>query len=174
MANPESIPSIVTAVGYSVWQLQMLEESLVTHITLLHDVAPGLTKERLAAALGARRRLTFGQLLGALGTVLAQERTLDEALERRLAAVKAERNWLVHHSQREAYVKSNSAEGAREVMARLDALMADTVALSDAVQAATERVLAARGHLRQSFRQDVAAIAEAWARGERHPGEVDT
>lgn len=173
LTNGELIYPIVTAVGSALWQLQMLEEALVTHLTLLYDVEHGVTREELQAALATRRNLTFGQLLVGLDVALRQERTLDEALQRRLAVVKKERNWLVHHSQRDALVKANAAEGAREVMARLEALMDETRSVAAAVQGETERVLAARGHLRESFERDVAAIAAAWARGERLRGELD-
>lgn len=171
--NGELIQPIVTAVGSALWQLQMLEEALVAHLTLLHDVEHGVTRAELQAALATRRNLTFGQLLVGLDAALRRERTLDEALQHRLAMVKTERNWLVHHSQRDALVKANAAAGEREVMARLEALMDETRSVAAAVQSETERVLAARGHLRQSFERDVAAIAAAWAQGERLHGEVD-
>lgn len=173
MIHGELIYPIVTAVGSALWQLQMLEEALITHLTLLYDVERGVTRAELQAALATRRNLTFGQLLVGLDVALRQERTLDETLQRRLAVVKTERNWLVHHSQRDALVKANAAAGAREVMAQLEALMDETRSVAAAVQGETERVLAARGHLRESFERDVAAIAAAWARGERLHGELD-
>jgi len=172
MVNTSALQPIVTAIGFTVWQLQVLESILVHHITLLHDVPPGVTQAEMDAALDGRYSLTFGQLLKIFEQMPEQHRTLDALMVRRLGWVKVERNWLVHRSQRDSYATANLANSASEILSRITALHSEATDLLKAVQAATEAVLVARGASMDRINRDAARIGKAWVRGERHPDEL--
>lgn len=170
--NAAAVQQIAMAVGHAVWQLQMLEEVLVTHITLLHDLVPGCSRETLQTTLTRRRKLTFGELLRALDAVSRTAPTLPASLRTQLDALKKERNWLVHRSRQDAHVEAYTPRGAAQVLARIEALHAATTALMNGVWAVTEAELRVRGLDAQEMDARAGDIIRSWEKGERHPREI--
>lgn len=170
--NPGNVQQVALAVGHTVWQLQLLEDVIGAHLALLHDLQPGCSHEAVQAAVARYRKLTFGQLLGALDKALGASRTLSAPIRARLEAVKEERNWLVHRSRRDAHVDVYTADGTTRVLARIDTLHASASDLMRDITADTQAGLQARGLDVLRIVATADDVARSWERGERHPGEV--
>lgn len=170
-SNP-AVEPVLLALGHAVWQLQLLEDTLASHLVLVHDLQPGCGRERLAQALTHRRKLTFGQLFTVLAVAETETPTLSPQTSTRLATLKIERNWLVHRSRREEHVKINTGEDAERVIARIKQLFDDTTIAMTEVHADTERVLESRGVDMAQVAKQASAVMRSWGCGVRHPDEV--
>lgn len=166
---PLAVQQAWVGLGYAVWQLQVLEEALVTHHVLLYELERGrATRNDLRAAVEKRRGQTLGTLLKLPG--FAQ--SLTQATRDRLAALLAERNWLMHRSRREVHVDMYTPAGAEAAVIRINAVGEDATTLMKDVQHATEARLVAKGMTKDVIDRNAAAVLSSWEHGRRHPNEV--
>jgi hypothetical protein len=165
---PLVVEAAWTRIGYAVWQLQTVEDTLVAHHVMLYEVEVGCEQHAFETAIDRRR----GQTLGTLLKLPGFETSLSVEIRGRLISLLAERNWLLHRSRREVHVELNTEAGASSVLARISAIGDDATILAKSVQRATEAGLAKKGISPEQITRNADAILRAWDSGRRHPGEI--
>ncbi len=163
-----AVLQVFQAIGYAVWLLQALDETLLTYHVLVHELDPGCGRDALVAAIEIRRRQTLGKLLDLPGMAAG----LSRDLQQRLDSFLHERNWLVHRSWRESHIKLNTLDGPALMLSRIGAVAEEAKALAAEIQRVIEPALAQKGISAETIDQLSGAVLGSWDSGQRNPGEV--
>ena len=105
-------------VGFALWQLQCLEDTLATYVIVRLRDSLGVGLKKGAELTAEMARMELGKLIAQLrdAGVLSAELTL------KLGAIRSERNWLVHRVWREHHGVIASDTRLAALMERLTVL----------------------------------------------------
>ena len=96
--NPEVIFQAFQNVGFALWQIQELENTLAHYLVIVHNVEPGVAIDVAEGILEKTRKKTLGQLVGELKS----KEEIPKALLERVEGFVEHRNWLAHRSRGES------------------------------------------------------------------------
>lgn len=149
---------VLLNVGYALWQLQVLEEALATYLVLRHHATLGMGVEAAKPLEESAEAKTMGRLL----RELISKGSIEEHLGKRLSTLLAERNWLVHRSRRESRGFMNDEAQLSRLLARLDSMADEALALLKLVAEATEAHVLDAGVSPEYIEAQAAALAKEW------------
>jgi hypothetical protein len=125
LAKANRLAMITQRVGFTLWHVQEFEGIAATHFVLFAQATQGMGEAAGAALLEKAHGKTFGATV----QQMAKAGLLPTDIERRLTALLAERNWLVHRSRATNQGAVHSDTAALVLVRRLDAIVDDTTAL---------------------------------------------
>lgn len=158
VARSQLLIQILTRVGYAVWQAAECEDTLAHYIVIRLRSAQGIGEEAGLALLEKAQSRTFGNLLHELRTA----GILSSDHEERLSKLVDERNWLVHRAKRENRGVLNDIERVDPLIARIDHIADEALALHKSLAAEIEEFVVDSGVDRSVIDVEAARLAETW------------
>jgi len=149
-------------IGFALWQLQELEGVCATYFVLVAKAKPGIgLKAGARLAMKAKKRT-----LGATLRKLRKRDLVDWELGTRLEAILEERNWLVHRSAADSRGALHSVEGATELVARVDSISKESLALLNEVCQRVEQCVKRRGVAEEYISRTALELLARWHRAD--------
>lgn len=159
--SADELHEVTARVGFAVWQIQILENTVAAHLVFVHKVTPTVAKSEAESMFAKAGKSTLGQLLR---EIHATGNALQHLVEE-LDSFVPKRNWLIHHSRHETHADMYSATRRAALIARIAAIAADAVALGKAFQEATEAHLETLGITKEQIERDTAKLLREWTAG---------
>lgn len=125
LAKADRLVTITQRIGFTLWHVQELEGIAATYFVLFAQAIRGMGTADGVVLLDKAHGKTFGATV----QQMAKAGLLPPDIARRLAAVLAERNWLVHRSRATNRGAVHSDAAALVLVRRLDAIVDDTTTL---------------------------------------------
>src|SRR2546430_16780024 len=95
--TPDEFAEVASVVGYTVWQIQVLEQILASYLIMIHKLEFGAARAEVEAMFVKVEKHTLGQLFRNIKDTGGAPAALLPRIERFVD----QRNWLVHRSRRE-------------------------------------------------------------------------
>jgi len=149
---------ILCRVGFALWQIQELESAAANYFVLLVQAQKGMGLEAGNLLIENAKKKTFGNTVRRL----AEARLLTPELERRLNDLLAERNWLVHNSRTASRSAPYNDAAATKLLARLDAIAQQALALLKEIGELIERFAKTHGTTEQYIAETSKRLLEEW------------
>ncbi len=158
----DRLRAITQKVGFAVWQLQELEGIAAIAYVLLEKAESGMGMEAGKAILEKALAKTFGQMV----RDIVKARILGPDFNARLLGLVEQRNWLVHRSKADSRTAVLGDAAAKQLLKRLEGLIAETAALTKQFGIVVENHPKMRRVPRQEAADEAARTLERWHRGE--------
>ena len=156
---PDQLHEVTAHVGFALWQTQITESTVGTYLVLVHKATLGQARTEVEGMFAKAGKSTLGTLLRSIQAAGTAPQSLTDVLD----AFVSKRNWLVHHSRHESRPAMYSPAGREALVARLEAIADEALAVAKAFQASTEVHLASLGISRQQIDRDAARILDEWS-----------
>jgi hypothetical protein len=139
----EELDALYRGIGRGVWNLQYVEDTLQTLITIMVEIrTPGrVTASEGKALLAKHRRNTLGTSL----KIVREQSLVGAELLDRLSRFKEERDWLIHRSQQSHGDLLYTDMGREEIFRRLEGFEEEASLLQKAVLKEIDAFAASRG-----------------------------
>jgi hypothetical protein len=157
----EEFSDFASFVGHAVWQIQVLEETAAVHLVMVHKVDAKTARRDVESMFAKASKQTLGQLFGAIRDAGKGPQDLLARLERFVH----ERNWLIHRSRHENRKDLSSDARRPHLIARVNAVADEALALLTAFQDLMDTHLIARGMDRARMQERADEIYRQWATG---------
>jgi hypothetical protein len=154
----EEFADVASFVGHAVWQIQVLEETAAVHLVMVHKADAKTARREVETMFARASKQTLGQLFSAIRDASKGASDLLSRLERFVD----ERNWLIHRSRHENRKDLYSDTRRPQLVARIQAVGDEALALMTAFQDQTEAHLMARGMDRAKMQARADAIYREW------------
>lgn len=119
--DPEALFHLHARIGFAVWQIQNLENGLVTFLTLI-DLPTNTSKNEADLLLEKNKKnKTLGKLLNEMNKINFIPNELKDCGKEILN----QRNWLIHHSRPENHTDIYHHERLMKLFDRLDKISGD-------------------------------------------------
>lgn len=125
LERSDRLATITQNVGFALWQLQELEGVAAQYFVLLVHAKKGMSLDVGNSLVENAQTKTFGATLHQL----AKAGHISPEMKGRFEKILAERNWLVHHSRAESRNAINNANVMSTLVARLEAMSDEALAL---------------------------------------------
>lgn len=149
---------LMQAVGFTLWQLQELENTTSSYVAVRVREAKGIGIERGQALSAEVEKLPLGKLLAEL----TKAKVIGTELSSELREVLEERNWLVHRARRETRGVLSDEALFSEVMTRLDHLAEHSLQLTKRLGNEVEEYVVRSGVSRDFISGEAERLARAW------------
>jgi hypothetical protein len=137
----DKFADVTALVGYTVWQIQILERVLASHLVMVHKLQLGAARTEVESMFHKVGKQTLGQLFRAI----ENEGGAPAALLPRLKQFVDERNWLVHRSRHDNRKDIYTARPRLRLSQKISTIADEAFSLAKAFQEATEKHLIACG-----------------------------
>ena len=137
----EEFAEVASSVGHAVWQIQVLEETAAVHLVIVHKADAKTARRDVETMFAKASKQTLGQLFGTIRDTGKGSSDLMSRLEHFVD----ERNWLIHRSRHENRKDLYSDVRRPQLIARINAVADEALALLTAFQEQTEGHLMAQG-----------------------------
>jgi len=159
--STNELHEVTAQVGFAVWQIQVLENTVGAYLVFVHKVTPTVAKNEAESMFAKAGKSTLGQLLREIqATGNAPQHLIEE-----LDSFVPKRNWLIHHSRHETHTDMYSVTRRAALIARIAAIADDALALMRAFQDATQAHLETLGITREQIERDTAKLLREWTAG---------
>jgi hypothetical protein len=156
-----ALQEILAAVGYAVWQSQILERTVAYHLVMVYGEADEKARTHAAEAFSVADKTTLGAVLSRIKKVGPRDSDLFE----RLDAFRERRNWLVHHSRHEHPSAVYDPSAKLELMTILEEIGSAAAPLAKEVQDVTDDYLVSSGmRNREELAESARRILQSWHR----------
>lgn len=152
------VGQLMQSIGYAVWQLQGLEDTLATYIVVRLRESQGVGLDKGADLTAELTRLELGKLIAQL----RDADILPAVLLQRLGTLRNERNWLVHRAWRENHGVVASPERLTRLVQRLATLAEDALALNKHMAAEVETFVRSAGVTREYIDREADRLRHSW------------
>jgi hypothetical protein len=156
--SPEDLHQVTAAVGFALWQIQVLELAVGGYLVRVHKITPAVAKAQAQAMFVRAGKSTLGQLLREIHATGKAPQHLTDALDRFIP----KRNWLVHHSRHETHNEMYSTTGRASLIARIDAIADEALGVIKAFDAATEERLITLGVSKEQIEDGAKKLLREW------------
>lgn len=156
--DPEATEHLLLQMGYALAMVQELEFTLATYISIVVDIEPGDAVDIAARIFEKNERKTIGSLLSGL----RESERLREDLVSRIEALRPERNWLAHRSNRSGREVLNKPERLAVLLLRLTSLADEALELSKAISTELDGYNVAHGVAQEDLDRWTREIAREW------------
>ena len=158
-AHEMAMEEILVAVGYAVWQAQILERALAYHLVIVYGESDSVARAQAAQAFSVAEKRTLGTVLSAIKKAVPRDTDLFE----RLDAFRERRNWLVHHSRHDYPSAVHDDVAKAKLMTLLYDIAEAAPPLAKEVQDATDEHLISSGiRTREQLTVDARRILTSW------------
>jgi hypothetical protein len=159
--NPKILFKAFQDVGFALWQIQELENTLAHYLVIVHKVEPGVAIDVAEGILEKTRKMTLGQLVNDLRS---KEKVPTELLER-LEEFVEHRNWLAHRSRGESR-KHLYQEALHHVFFdRVEWVADEALSLGKAFCEEIARYVEKHGVNKEYIERTAAGIMREWSEG---------
>ena len=155
----EEFAEVASFVGHAVLQIQVLEETAAVHLVMIHKTDAKTARREVEAMFAKASKQTLGQLFSAI----RDSGKGPSDLLTRLEHFVDERNWLIHRSHHENRLDLYSDARHPQLIARIQAVADEAIALITAFQEQTEAHLVARGMDRVKMQARAEEIYREWS-----------
>jgi hypothetical protein len=155
----DAVHEMSAGIGYALWQCQALENTLVHYIVLKYRVSRGTPSAAAESEFKSVQRLTLGSLLADI----RKQPDAPGPLVDRLAALLAERNWLVHRCFTESRGVANSAKRLNALLSRCGAMADEALSLTKEFAALLEAAVLASGVSQEELDSKAAELMAKWS-----------
>jgi HEAT repeat protein len=145
-------------VGFAIWQLQELENTTARYVVVRLREVRGVGKERGEAISAEIEQLPLGPLL----SQLLQAQVIQEELSDHLKKLLSERNWLVHRARRENRGVLSNEDHFLRLMARLQDIADDALALHKTLATEMEEYVVRSGVSRELIDRESERLFRSW------------
>lgn len=159
--NPEILFRAFQDVGFALWQIQELENTLAHYLVIVHKVEPGVAKDVAEGILEKTRKKTLGQLVNDLRS---KEKVPTELLER-LEGFVEHRNWLAHRSRGESRKHLYQEELHHIFFDRVEWVADEALSLGKAFCEEITRHVVKHGVSKEYIERTAAGIMREWSEG---------
>ncbi len=156
----EQLAEATSQVGFAIWQIQVLEETVGTYLVLVHKATLATARTEVKKMFSKTGKSTLGQLLRAIQSTQNAPQTLLDQLDHFVE----KRNWLVHYSRHESHGDMYSESKRLGLVQRIETIADDALALMKQFQAATDAHLITIGFSKEQMDKDAARIRNEWTR----------
>lgn len=160
LVPPMNLDLVLRAVGFAIWQIQILEGTLLSHLIMVHEYPEG-DDGTAREAYEAAHKKSLGELLGRM----KRHERASPALVEQIEGLLKERNWLVHHSRETNGPDLYHADRTAGLLTRLESIADSALDLSKRIQSATESHLATKGVSLEYTDAQAMEIRRAWVEG---------
>jgi hypothetical protein len=159
--SPEQLHEVTSQVGFAVWQIQVLGRAVGAYLVLVHKATLAIARAEVETMFAKAGKSTLGQLLREIRAAEDAPQHLIDQLD----GFVPKRNWLVHHSRHESHKEMYSAAGRTALIARIEAIADEALALMKSFDAATEEYLETRGISKEEVNRRTAELLAEWMKG---------
>ena len=159
--SADELHEVTAQVGFAVWQIQILEGTVVAYLVFVHKVTPTVARREAESMFAKAGKSTLGQLLRQILATKEAPQHLIDALD----SFVPERNWLIHHSRHESHADMYSCTRRAALIAKIAAIADNALALMKAFQDATQAHLETLGITREQIERDTAKLLSEWTAG---------
>jgi len=146
--SPEAslrLPVLMQAFGFTIWQLQELENTAAGYVVVRLREVRGVGKERGEAISSDVERLPLGSLLNQL----VQAQVIQGELAAQLKNLLAQRNWLVRRTRRDNRGVISNEDPFSKIIAELQGIADDALTLHKTLAAEMEDYVVRSGVSRE-------------------------
>jgi hypothetical protein len=154
----ERLESLTQAVGFALWQLQILECSTAQYYVLVELAEPMMGEEKGNLLVEKAQRNTFGASISQLG----RANKLPDALLARFKSILKERNWLVHSSRSGSQIALADEAAFMALHSRLEAITEEAGSLLKQIAVQSENFVVDKGISIEIIAMKTAEILAQW------------
>lgn len=160
--NAGRLDAITKHIGFTLWQLQALEDATAQHYVLVALATRGMGIEAGKKLDESVKGNTFGKTIHAL----RKAGKMPEATEQRFLDLLKERNWLVHSSRATNRQAVYDDKACQSLLDRLEALAEESRLLLHEVGSASEKFVMGHGVSKQEVERLTHEVLNSWHSGE--------
>ena len=154
----ERLGALTQAVGFALWQLQILEGSTAQYFVLVEQAQPGMGEEKGNLLVEKAQRNTFGASI----SQLVKSKNLPECLLTRFQALLKERNWLVHSSRTSSQKALIDDASFITLSERLEAIVHEAGKLLQEISIQSQKFVTEKGISIKTVESKTAQILAQW------------
>gem|GEM_PF-1055679 len=154
----ERLESLTQAVGFALWQLQILEGSTAQYYVLVELAEPMMGEDNGNVLVEKAQRNTFGASISQLG----RAKRLPDPILARFKVLLRERNWLVHGSRSGSQIALADATAFVELHSRLELITEEAGSLLKQIAALSEKFVVGKGISVELIATKTAEILAQW------------
>lgn len=151
-------------VGFSLWQIQVLEGVAAKYFVLLTQAQKGMRSAAANALIDKAKSKNFGSTIYQIG----KAGLLSAVLEERFSALLKERNCLVHCSREDSRGAVHRDKTANNLIGRLDAMADETTALLKEIAILVEQFVRQHGVSAEHIDKVSKELLEQWSNADAH------
>lgn len=154
----ERLESLTQAVGFALWQLQILEGSTAQYYVLVELAEPMMGEDKGNVLVEKAQRNTFGASISQLG----RAKRLPDPILTRFKVLLKERNWLVHGSRSGSQIALTDETAFVELHSRLELITKEAGSLLKQISALSETFVVGKGISVEIIATKTAEILAQW------------
>ena len=158
LEDAERLGALMQHLGFALWQLQLLEDSLATYVVIRVLDSRGVGAEQGALLSKDVQNKTMGALI----TSLRKAGVLSPAVSSRLEELLKDRNWLIHHARRENHGILASESRLATLIGKLEGIANSALATSKALAAEIEDYVTRSGVSPEFIEHEAARLRRSW------------
>ena len=156
--SSQRLESISEKVGFTLWQIQQLEEVIATTYVLLCKAHKGMGEEAGFELEKLAKHRTFGNLMHKL----MKEKVLPPTISGRLNLLLKERNWLVHRSRGDSRKAIYSDDAMCILLMRLDSISEEALLLIKELGNVVKQFVTSHGATEEEMQGEFEKILVKW------------
>lgn len=159
LKKADDLAELHQRVGFTLWQLQTLEEVAAQYFVLSTQATNGMGEMAGNALLSKARKSTFG------GTIakMAKSGVLDEKLHSKLLEILDQRNWLVHRSLNDSYYALQDYVALLKLVTRIENIAREAMVLMKNIASLAEVFVKDRGISSMEIDRMTKELLDEWA-----------
>jgi len=154
----DRLAEITQKVGFTLWQLQVLEHSTAQYFVLVTQARKGMGAAEGTALVKTAQSKTFGKTVSELG----KAGLLKPEIQQRFGSLLKERNWLVHNSRASSRSAVHSDLAMQKLFVRLDSIAEESDALLKELGALAEMHVIQHGVSEQEIAERTNRLLQEW------------
>lgn len=154
----DRLAKIAKRVGFTLWQLQILEGSTALYFVLVTQARKGMGDTDGSALVRTAQSKTFGQTVGEL----RKAGLLKPEMQQRFDSLLKERNWLVHNSRASNPSAVHSDLSMQKLLVRLNSLAEESDVLLKELGALAEMHVKQHGVSKQEIAERTNRLLAEW------------
>ena len=152
------LSEISQEVGFTLWQIQELENVLAHYFVLVTKATRGMGLEGGNTLIADAQSKTFGKII----SQLIKAGHLNQELEPRFKALLSERNWLVHKSRISSRSAVHSDAAMNNLIKRLHNIAEESLILIKNLSVLVEQHVKTHGVTDKQIQANAQKILEKW------------
>jgi len=145
-------------IGFTIWQLQELENTLATYFVIRLKACRGIGKEKGEALLQTARKKTLGGLI----RDLEKGGVVPATMATRLCSILEKRNWLVHNARRENRGILSSPSKYDLFIGQLESIASEAMALLKEIGQEVENYVLCSGVDKSKIDSEADRLLKEW------------
>lgn len=154
----ERLSAISQEIGFTLWQIQELENVLAHYFVLVTKATKGMGLEAGNTLIADAQSKTFGTII----SQIIKAGLLSQGLESRFKTLLSERNWLVHKSRITSRSAVHSDTSMNDLVKRLHNIAEESLMLIKDLSALVAQHVKEHGVTDKQIQENARKILEKW------------